>query len=75
MKSLNTTISRIQKMEMNSLISKIIICPRENKNREFRQVDQFTRQYGVMYKCITCGQVVNEAYIVFEEKHRSSHKT
>ena len=58
-----------------NLESRTIICPKENISRQFKPVDRFARQYGTMYECIICGQMVNGAYIAFEEKNRNSHKT
>ena len=60
---------------MDNLVQRIAICPRENVSRQFKLIDRFARQYGTNYECVMCGQVVNEAYIIFEEKNRSSHKT
>jgi len=55
---------------MNNLETRTIICPREKVSRQFKPTDRFARQYGTSYECLICGQVVNEAYIIFEEKQR-----
>ena len=48
---------------------------RENVEREFKLVDKFSRQYGTMHECTICGQMVNEMYIIFEERRTKVNNT
>ena len=54
---------------MRDLVSRVIICPRENVRRMFVPTDKFARQFGITYECVICGQVVNEMYLDYEKEH------
>jgi len=60
---------------MKDLVQRVAICPRENVEREFKLVDSPLRQYGTMYECTICGQMVNEMYIIFEERRTKVNNT